>query len=115
MSRNALAGTLVAAVARGVTALGAGVDPSRADAVSLKQKVTSIVDFSARPAKEPRRTTVTENEVNAYLTFDARDQLPAGVVEPAITILGPGRVSGRAVVDLDAVRKQKSRTMPAIR
>jgi hypothetical protein len=111
MSPNALAGTLVVAVITGLTALGAGVDPSRADAVSLKRKVTSIVDFSARPAKEPRRTTVTENEVNAYLTFDALDQLPAGVVEPAITIVGPGRVMGRAVVDLDAVRKQKSRTI----
>ncbi len=54
---------------------------------------------------------MTENEVNAYLTFDALDQLPAGVVEPTITIVGPGRVTGRAVVDLDAVRKQRSRTM----
>src|SRR4029453_12864911 len=34
-----------------------------------------------------------------------------GVVEPTITIVGPGRVTGRAVVDLDAVRKQKSRTV----
>jgi hypothetical protein len=111
MSRNALAGTVVAAALTGLTALGAGVEPSRADAVSLKKKVTSIAEFSARPTREPRRTTVTENEVNAYLTFDALDQLPAGVVEPTITIVGPGRVMGRAIVDLDAVRKQKSRTM----
>ena len=111
MSRNALAGTAIAAVLTGLTALGAAVGPSRADAVSLKKKVTSIAEFSARPTREPRRTTVTENEVNAYLTFDALDQLPAGVVEPTITIVGPGRVTGRAVVDLDAVRKQKSRTV----
>ena len=111
MSRNALAGTLVAAVMTGLTALGAGAGPSRADAVSLKRKVSSIAEFSARPTRQPLRTTVTENEVNAYLTFDALDQLPAGVVEPTITIVGPGRVTGRAVVDLDAVRKQKSRTV----
>ena len=74
--------------------------------MSLKRKVTSIVDFSARPTKQPRKTTVTENEVNAYLSFDAQEQLPAGVVDPAIAIVGPGRVSGRAVVDLDAVRKR---------
>jgi hypothetical protein len=36
--------------------------------------------------------------------------LPAGVVEPSVTILGTGRVSGRAVVDLDAVRRQKAPT-----
>ena len=95
----------------GFTVLGAGAGPSRADAESLKRKVTGITEFSARPTKQPRRTTVTEDEVNAYLTYDALDQLPAGVVEPAVTVVGPGRVTGRAVVDLDAVRKQKPRSL----
>jgi hypothetical protein len=48
--------------------------------------------------------------VNAYLIFDAKEQLPAGVVEPAVSILGTGRLSGRAVVDLDAVRREKKPT-----
>ncbi len=48
--------------------------------------------------------------MNSYLIYDAHEQLPAGVVEPSVTILGTGRVSGRAVVDLDAVRKQKAPT-----
>ena len=115
MSRKALARSLVAIAivldSAGFTVLGAGIGPSRADAVSLRRKVTSISEFSARPTRQPRRTTVTENEVNAYLTYDALDQLPTGVVEPAITIVGPGRVIGRAVVDLDAVRTQKPRTL----
>jgi hypothetical protein len=87
---------------------GAGTGPSREGALSLKQKVADITQFAARPARQPRRTTVTEHEVNSYLTFEAGTQIPAGVVEPAITILGDGRVSARAVVDLDAVRKQNS-------
>src|SRR5215218_5794596 len=99
MSRNALT-ALIAIVLAGLTGLGAGAGPTREDAVSLKRKVSSITEFSARPTRQPLRTTVTENEVNAFLTFDALDQLPAGVVEPAITIVGPGRVSARAVVDL---------------
>src|SRR5438477_98863 len=37
-------------------------------------------------------------------------QLATGVVDPYVAILGSGRVSGRAVVDLDAVRKQKGPT-----
>jgi hypothetical protein len=90
-------------------ALVALPDPSRAAAESLRRKVTGITDFSARPTPQPHRTTVTEEEVNAFLAFDAGDQLPAGVVQPAITIIGTGRVSGRAMVDLDAVRKQKAR------
>jgi hypothetical protein len=39
----------------------------------------------------------------------AADQIPVGIVEPVLNALGEGRVSGRAVVDLDAVRKQKQR------
>ena len=36
-------------------------------------------------------------------------QIPVGIVDPTINALGDGRVGGRAVVDLDAVRKQKQR------
>jgi len=84
---------------------------SRRDADQMKQKVAAIERLGERPDRgEPRRTTVTENEVNAYLALDAREELPPGVVDPVVTILGTGRVSGRAIVDLDAVRKQKKPT-----
>ncbi|HEY2152707.1 MAG TPA: hypothetical protein VGH34_18000 [Vicinamibacterales bacterium] len=83
---------------------------TRRDAEQLKQKVAAIQSHAERGSKQPRRTTVTEIELNSYLAFDAKEQLPAGVVEPSITIVGTGRVSGRAVVDLDAVRKQKAPT-----
>jgi hypothetical protein len=110
MLHNALALSLAAVTTLALAAVtsGAGAGPSRADAESLRKKVTTIAGFGNLPARQPRRTMLTENEVNAYLTFDAMDQIPTGVVEPAITIVGGGRVSARAVVDLDAVRKQKS-------
>ena len=47
--------------------------------------------------------------MNSYLRYAAADQVPVGIVEPVLNALGDGRVSGRAVVDLDAVRKQKQR------
>ena len=75
----------------------------------MKQKVDAINELAGKSAKSPRRaprrTVITENELNAYFLFDAAKDLPTGVVNPVITILGPGRVSGHAVVDLDAVRK----------
>jgi hypothetical protein len=87
---------------------------SRRDAASLKQKVASIAAEGQRTGKRggsaQKLTTVTENEVNAYLAYDAPEQLPSGVVEPSVNILGTGRISGRAVVDLDAVRKQRTST-----
>src|SRR4051794_11988437 len=81
---------------------------TRHDAEILKQKVATITAFGDHPSKQLQRTSVTESEVNAYLGSDARAQLPTGVVDPAVTILGTGRLSGRAVVDLDAVRRAKA-------
>ncbi|HKB12766.1 MAG TPA: hypothetical protein VKD69_19015 [Vicinamibacterales bacterium] len=88
----------------------ADVRPSRRDADALKQKIATITAQAEKPAAQLRRTTVTEGEVNSYIVLEARDQVPAGVVDPYITILGGGRVAGRATVDLDAVRKQKNPT-----
>jgi hypothetical protein len=90
--------------------LRADVRASKRDAALLKQKVAAINAHAERPTRAGRRTTVTESEVNSYLVYDAGQQIPVGVVEPSVTIVGPGRLSGRAVVDLDAVRKQKAPT-----
>jgi hypothetical protein len=100
---------LCALVYIGVT-VDADVRTSRRDADALKQKIAAITAQGEKPANQLRRTTVTEGEVNSYIVLEAREQVPTGVVDPYITILGGGRVSGRAVVDLDAVRKQKSPT-----
>jgi hypothetical protein len=90
--------------------LRADIRTSKRDAASLKQKVATITAQGERPSTVARRTIVTESEVNSYLVYDAGSQIPVGVVEPSIAVVGPGRLSGRAVVDLDAVRKQKAPT-----
>ena len=100
------AATLILVVA--AATLGADARASRRDAELLRQKVATIQRHGAGSPKQAYRTTVTENEVNSYLVYDAHEDLPAGVVEPSVSILGPGRVSGRAVVDLDAVRKSRN-------
>jgi hypothetical protein len=88
----------------------ADVPTSRHDATLLKQKVATITAQAEKQIKQPRKTTVTETEVNSYLVYEAREQLPTGVVEPSVRIVGAGRLSARAVVDLDAVRKEKNPT-----
>jgi len=102
--------TAIAGVIGLAVCVHADVRATKRDSELLKQKVAVINAHAERPTKQGRRTMVTEREVNSYLTYDAQDQLPAGVVEPSVTILGAGRVSGRAVVDLDAVRKAKAAT-----
>ena len=85
---------------------------SKQDADRFQAKLTRIVTFgsTARARAAAKQTTpVTEVEVNSYLRYGAKDQIPVGIVEPTLTALPDGRVSGRARVDLDAVRKQKQR------
>ncbi len=47
--------------------------------------------------------------MNSYLKFLAGSQVPVGIVDPTLHAAGNGRVTGRAIVDLDAVRTQKRR------
>jgi hypothetical protein len=82
----------------------------RRDADLLKRKMTAIQGRTASETGKPVRTTITENEVNAYLVFEVADALPDGIVDPTVTIAGPGRLSGRAIVDLDRVRKERNPT-----
>jgi hypothetical protein len=79
----------------------------RRDADTFRNKISDIGRRGdAGQATAPQaRTTVTESEVNSYLTLDVADDLPKGVVSPAVTLLGQGRASGQAVVDLDRVRQ----------
>ncbi len=111
MSFNHLRLSVAAAIlAVAGASLRADVRGSKQDAAQLRQKIASITQYAAGRAGAPRRTTITEQELNAYLAYDANGDLPAGVVDPTVTIEGTGRVSGRAVVDLDAVRRQRNPT-----
>jgi hypothetical protein len=111
MRDHRLSRTIAAAFALAATVpLGAADVPARRDAEALKQKIAAIAERRASPTREPVRTTVTEREVNAYLAFDGEDLVPTGVVAPTMTILGAGRVAGRATVDLDQVREARKPT-----
>ncbi len=58
-------------------------------------------------AKGTRRTPVTETEMNSWFAYQAAPLLPPGVTDPSVAIVGQGKVSGRAMVDLDAVAKKR--------
>lgn len=54
------------------------------------------------------RTPVTEGELNSWFMYSAQPLLPDGLDQPQITIGGAGRLAGQAIVDLDAVARQRS-------
>jgi hypothetical protein len=84
---------------------------SKQDATRFQAKLAIIEKNSSTPPKgnAARTTQVTDNEVNSYLKYLAGAQVPVGIVDPILNGVGNGRVTGRATVDLDAVRTQKKR------
>ncbi len=82
---------------------------TRADSTSMRLKIERIVEAERaaprRQAPVGLTTPLTQREVNSYLRYDLAAQVPAGIVEPVITIVGQGRLLGEAVVDLDAVSR----------
>ena len=91
---------LVVALAGVASVHAAGAPPARREAAQFQQKIEIL-----RKHQPKRRTVITENELAAYFFFDAVKDLPVGLIDPSIKVLGPNRVFGRVVADLDAVRK----------
>jgi hypothetical protein len=93
----------------GVAALtaAAALSPQDADAFARKVAIISQQGTMIARTAVPRRTSVSETELNSWFAYRARPLLPVGMTEPQITILGGGKVSGAATVDLDAVAKTK--------
>ena len=87
---------------------------TRADADRCQQKIDRIarIGLQQRNAAARReRTSLSEQEMNAYLKLILQAQLPAGVIEPSAMLLGQGQFAVRAVFDLDVVRGQAERGM----
>lgn len=99
----------------------AAQDASRRDADAMAEKISAIALFGALPPipgtttaspssdPTPVRTTLTEREADAYFRYYGPEILPPGLVDPRVRIGQANRVSGRAIVDLDAVRTSKAR------
>jgi hypothetical protein len=107
-STSWIAGAIVVAAIAVATAAAADVF-TRADSTSMKLKIERIVQAERavprRQAPVGLTTPLTQREVNSYLRYDLASQVPVGIVEPVITIVGQGRLLGEAVVDLDAVSR----------
>jgi hypothetical protein len=97
------AAVVVASVA---TISAAGMTRQEADVFA--RKVVDIHDHGAQEQRRARRTTISETELNSWFTYRAQPLLPAGLVQPKITIVGNGKLLGAATIDLDAIGKQRA-------
>jgi hypothetical protein len=80
----------------------------KTDADKFQQKLQQIVANGNSEGRNERRTPVSQTETNAYLRVRGPELLPVGVTDATLAAHGAGRVSGRAVVDLDVIRQKKS-------
>ena len=80
--------------------------PQLADA--FEKKIVLVQKIADQDSGKPRTTAFSQAETNSYLKYKAGDLLPTGLMQPELTIIGAGRVSGKAVVDLDVVRQKQS-------
>ena len=85
----------------------ATVSRQSADRFAVKVALIQRQGAAAEPAGT-LRTMVTEDELNSWLMYRAQRLLPDGLTEPQITIVSAGRLQGQAIVDLDAVARQRS-------
>jgi len=83
-----------------------GATISRQHAEAFERKVGQI--NAGRSPATPLRTPVSEDEINSWFAYRAQSSLPEGITNPKVTMIGSGRVSGQATVDLDAVGKRRS-------
>jgi hypothetical protein len=115
---------IVVTVALGLATAGLVVDQlaaqekgrfTKQEADRCQGKIGRITMFATAPRgrtaapASTQTTQLTDTELNAYLRYHLKDQVPSGIVDPTLNALGDGRVKGGAVIDLDAVRKQRER------
>lgn len=84
------------------------------DSEKVDRALTAMLTRAATPVVKGKpapslRTTFTDTELNSWLAGVGKDQLPPGMVGPTVTFTGPGKLTFKGVVDLDAVRKSRER------
>ena len=91
-----------------VATAGQGGPLTQGAAAQLQKKITLISENGRAKHPAARRTAVSEAEVNSYLKYEMATELPTGVTDPYVTIEGAGRLTGRAIVDLNRVKAERS-------
>jgi hypothetical protein len=99
--------TAVSFVILAVVPLQAAVSRQQADVFA--RKIATIQQQGQADVRRsaPRRTPVTQDEVNSWFTYRAQPVLPMGVSKPQLTIVGQGKVAGEVIVDLEALGKRR--------
>ncbi len=86
----------------------ANVSRQHADAFQEKMIRIALTEPTTAAAVGKRRTPISEAELSSWFAFQGQPLVPHGITEPRIVILGQGKVSGEAIVDMDAIAKKRA-------
>ena len=98
---------LICAIACGVVVAANDVlTPQLGEAFA--KKIVVVQEHANQGVPKPLATPFTQAETNSYLKYHAKELLPTGMTQPEVTLIGQGRLSGKAIIDLDIVRQKSS-------
>lgn len=99
---RALLGLLIFAPA---VASVAALQISREQGDNLARKIEEINRNALAEPVRPKRTPMTEPEVNSYLAYNLKDKIPRGLAKPEIRMVGVGQLAGQVWVDMDEFKR----------
>jgi hypothetical protein len=84
-----------------------GATLSRQQADAFERKVDEVRG-PRRAGSASRRTPLTQDEVNSWFTYRAQPHLPEGISSPQLTMVGAGKLTGQATLDLEAIGRRRA-------
>jgi hypothetical protein len=73
----------------------------------IQEKIDRIVENGSRSPVPPQTTVFSEEEVNQILRVQMKEQIPKGLSDPSITLIGNNILAARVVVDLDEYKRRR--------
>jgi hypothetical protein len=102
--RGALTIVSILSAAVSVTA---ALEMSKEQGDRLERKIEEIAKNAATEPVRPKKTLMSETEVNSYLNFNVKEKIPRGLTNPQVSGLGNGNLAGRVFIDLDEFKRQR--------
>jgi hypothetical protein len=98
---------IITVILSAAVSIAPAVDMSKEQGDRLERKIEEIAKNGSTEPVRPKKTLMSETEVNSYLNFNLKEKIPRGLTHPQISGLGNGGLAGRVLVDLDEFKGQR--------
>lgn len=78
-------------------------------ATRLQEKIDALMANGAKSPVAPQSITLAQDEVNLFLASFLKKEIPQGIEDPHVTMLGNARIVARVLVDVDEFKRKSGR------